>query len=36
MILASEMEVYADDEHINALDRAELPTLLKLASNPLA
>jgi len=36
MILASEMEVYADDEHINALDRAELATLLKLASNPLA
>jgi hypothetical protein len=36
MILANEMESYADDEHINALDRAELAALLKLASNPLA
>ncbi|MBR0983732.1 hypothetical protein [Bradyrhizobium liaoningense] len=36
MILATEMEAYADDEHINALDRAELAALLKLASNPLA
>ncbi len=36
MILANEMEAYADDEHINALDRAELATFLKLASNPLA
>ena len=36
MLLANEMEAYADDEHINALDRAELTTLLKFASNPLA
>ncbi|MDA9399800.1 hypothetical protein XH79_13715 [Bradyrhizobium sp. CCBAU 45389] len=36
MILASEMEAYADDEHINALDRAVLAVLLKLASDPLA
>ncbi|MET4388382.1 hypothetical protein ABIB73_004145 [Bradyrhizobium sp. F1.4.3] len=36
MILAAEMEAYADDEHINAIDRAELAALLKLASNPLA
>ncbi|UVO29995.1 hypothetical protein [Bradyrhizobium arachidis] len=36
MILAAEMEVYADDEHINAVGRAELAALLKLASNPLA
>jgi len=36
MILAREMEAYADDEHINAVDRAELNALLKLASDPLA
>lgn len=36
MILAREMEVYADDEHINAVDRAELNALLTLAGNPLA
>ncbi len=36
MILANEMEAYADDAHISAVDRAELAALLKLASNPLA
>ncbi|MBH5370145.1 hypothetical protein [Bradyrhizobium glycinis] len=36
IILANEMEAYADDEHINALDRAELAALLKLMSDPLA
>jgi hypothetical protein len=35
-ILATEMEAYADDEHINAVDRAELAALLKLASDPVA
>ncbi len=35
-ILASELEVYADDQHINAISRAELAALLKLASNPQA
>jgi hypothetical protein len=33
--LATEVEVYADDEHINAISRAELPPLLKLEGNPL-
>ncbi len=36
MILAREMDAYADDERINALERAVLAALLKLASNPLA
>ncbi|UEM12114.1 hypothetical protein J4G43_048090 [Bradyrhizobium barranii subsp. barranii] len=36
LILATEMEAYADDEHINAVDRAKLAALLKLASDPLA
>ncbi|MBR0902197.1 hypothetical protein [Bradyrhizobium liaoningense] len=36
MILANEMEAYADDEHINAVDRAELAALLKLMRDPLA
>ncbi|MCA1425166.1 MULTISPECIES: hypothetical protein [unclassified Bradyrhizobium] len=36
IILANEMEAYADDEHINAVDRAELTALLKLMSDPLA
>ena len=34
-ILATEMVAYADDEHIIAVDRAQLAALLKLASNPL-
>jgi len=34
--LASELEVYADDEHINAISRAELMVLLTLESNPAA
>jgi len=34
-ILATEMIAYADDEHIVAVDRAQLAALLKLASNPL-
>lgn len=33
--LASEVEIYADDEHINAISRAMLPVLLKLKSRPL-
>ncbi|MVT50912.1 hypothetical protein GPL17_10460 [Bradyrhizobium yuanmingense] len=36
IILANEMEAYADDEHINAVDRAELTALLTLMSDPLA
>lgn len=35
-ILATEMEAYADDEHINAVDLAELAALLRVASDPLA
>jgi hypothetical protein len=34
MILATEMVAYADDDHILAVDRAQLAALLKLASNP--
>ncbi|QOZ48113.1 hypothetical protein XH89_35010 [Bradyrhizobium sp. CCBAU 53340] len=34
-IVAAEMDAYTDDEHIIALDRAQLAALLKLASNPL-
>ena len=33
--LATEVEVYADDEHISAILRAELPLYLKLESEPL-
>ena len=36
MIIATEMDAYADDEHIIAMDRAQLAALLKLASDPLA
>ena len=32
--LATEVEVYADDEHINAVVQAALPLLLKLEDNP--
>jgi hypothetical protein len=32
--LATEVEVYADDEHINAISRANLAILLKLENNP--
>ena len=34
--LASEVAIYADDEHINAISRAELALLLKLESHPAA
>jgi hypothetical protein len=34
--LASEVEVYADDEHINAVSRAELMVLAKLEGRPAA
>jgi hypothetical protein len=34
--LASEVEVYADDEHINAIFHANLAVLLKLENKPLA
>jgi len=34
--LAAEVEVYADDEHINAITRAELALLRDLESKPLA
>jgi hypothetical protein len=34
--LAAEVEVYADDEHINAISRAELALLLDLENKPLA
>lgn len=32
--LVTEVEIYADDAHINALSRADLMVLLKLESNP--
>lgn len=32
--LATELEVYADDEHINAISRADLALRLKLENNP--
>jgi hypothetical protein len=34
LTLAAEVEVYADDEHINAVSRADLALLLKLENNP--
>jgi hypothetical protein len=34
--LATEVEVYADDEHINAISHANLAVLLKLENKPLA
>jgi hypothetical protein len=34
--LATELEVYADDEHINAISHASLAVLLKLENKPLA
>ena len=36
MSLQSEVDVYADDQHLNAVSRARLALLLRLASNPLA
>jgi hypothetical protein len=33
--LATEVEVYADDEHINAISHANLAVLLKLENKPL-
>jgi hypothetical protein len=34
--LTTEVEVYADDEHINAISRAELALLRDLENKPLA
>jgi hypothetical protein len=36
LTLAAEIEVYADDDHINATSRADLALLLKLENNPRA
>jgi hypothetical protein len=36
LTLAAEVQVYADDEHINAMSRADLALLLKLENNPRA
>jgi hypothetical protein len=36
LTLAAEVEVYADDDHINATSRADLALLLKLENNPRA